>query len=65
MMDALITCEDAPGKFCLSLKKSLWYGTQYLGNEHISRPLNNCLRLAAGIRVRVLLQPLLLSGCRA
>lgn len=33
MTDTLIKVEGVSKKFCLSLKKSLWYGVQDLGNE--------------------------------
>ena len=35
--DVLVRVEDVSKKFCLSLKKSLWYGLQDMGNELIGR----------------------------
>ena len=37
MTDTLIKVESVSKKFCLSLKKSLWYGLQGLGRELIGR----------------------------
>lgn len=37
MTDTLIKVENVSKKFCRSLKKSLWYGMQDLGNELIGR----------------------------
>ena len=37
MPETLITVENVSKKFCRSLKKSLWYGMQDLGNELIGR----------------------------
>lgn len=37
MSDTLIKVENASKKFCRSLKKSLWYGMQDLGNELLGR----------------------------
>lgn len=37
MTDTLIKVENVSKKFCRSLKKSLWYGLQDLGNELIGR----------------------------
>jgi lipopolysaccharide transport system ATP-binding protein len=33
MSDTLVKVENVSEKFCRSLKKSLWYGMQDLGNE--------------------------------
>lgn len=41
MTDTLITAENVSKKFCLSLKKSLWYGLQDMGSELIGRPHHN------------------------
>lgn len=37
MTDTLIKVENVSKKFCRSLKKSLWYGMQDLGNELVGR----------------------------
>jgi lipopolysaccharide transport system ATP-binding protein len=37
MSDTLIKVESVSKKFCRSLKKSLWYGMQDLGNELIGK----------------------------
>ena len=37
MSDTLIKVENVSKKFCQSLKKSLWYGMQDLGNELLGR----------------------------
>lgn len=45
MTDTLITAENVSKKFCLSLKKSLWYGLQDMGSELIGRPHHNHIGL--------------------
>ena len=37
MSDTLVKVENVSKKFCRSLKKSLWYGMQDLGNELLGR----------------------------